>query len=328
MRQPPIPTSSLLLLSLLPAAQAAPSNTRWHPLHNHAALPICTDRAKIPNLFSLSDLRVTYTDDETLQQGNALFTLTNTHTRRAETLRCELRYNYNCEFLGTLQDRDARIWLQTDMATGGVTLTIAMPWGCDGSGSRNSRGRTRASVTGKIEARVECPQGYGRGGECRQKEGREVFGAGEVVMDRDGGSGEVVLGKKREDPPFPMTGRWNRGREEWWKTAVVTHPILGMARRGRAMAKVLAKGGEMVVNGEGGSEQKGKGERGKQQGGDGERKSAGKEKEKEKARAEEIDEKKFIDQVEHRLCSPSCLREARPEPSSGSRYTNGFRRSS
>ncbi|KAK1751028.1 hypothetical protein QBC47DRAFT_392100 [Echria macrotheca] len=36
-----------------------------------------------------------------------------------------------------------------------------------------------------------------------------------------------------------------------------------------------------------------------------------------------ISEKKMIDELEHKLCSPSCLREAIPGPESGRQWTNG-----
>ncbi|KAK0614379.1 hypothetical protein B0T14DRAFT_570318 [Immersiella caudata] len=292
------------------------SQTHTHKL-SHAALPICQPNSKLPRLFSLSHTTITYTPDESHHQGSAVFTLTNTLSKRSETLRCDLRFNYNCEFLGTPHDPDARVWVQTDMSEGRLGVTVSAPWRCDSGTTRGINGR--ASVTGTVEVKLDCVNGKGKPGECIRKE--EVFGAGEVVLDVEGAkemSEEVVLmkgGGGKQRPPFPMTGRWKKERDsEDWKGVVGGRTILGMARRGRAMAKALAhfeRKSEEEEKGEEGGKKKGKGD------GKGEKKDEG-----------VMDEKKFIDQVEHRLCSPSCLREARPEPASGSKYTKGLRKSS
>ena len=264
-----------------------------------------------------------YTDDETIRQGSAQFKLTNTQTKRSETLRCDLRYNYNCEFLGTPHDREVRVWFQANVAD--VSVTVAAPWRCDSGGrGRGSRGGRRASVTGTTEMKMECSEwavGAGTGGKC--KGGREGgLASARVVLDAEGtGEADEVRAKgKGEPPPFPMTGRYKTEK-------VVGNPIFGMARRGRAMAKALAHHQQRHPEEEEAEEGDGlKGEtklsrHEEKKGNEKEGKSKGKGKEK---RDEEVNEKRFIDQVEHRLCSPSCLREAIPEPASGSRYTNGF----
>ena len=122
----PIP----LFLAFLPLATA--TTTRWPPRQPHSALPICTEGTLVPNLWSITDLSVHYTDDETIRQGSAQFKLTNTQTKRSETLRCDLRYNYNCEFLGTPHDREVRVWFQANVAD--VSVTVAAPWRCDSGG--------------------------------------------------------------------------------------------------------------------------------------------------------------------------------------------------
>jgi hypothetical protein len=310
---PPLLPKLTLLFLLATTTTASPrsSNHPQNPTnltrkHSHAALPICQPQSKLPRLFSLSRTTITYTDDESAHQGTAVFTLTNTLSKRSETLRCDLRFNYNCEFLGTPHDAETRVWVQTDMNKGELGVTVSAPWRCDSGHA----GRRKASVTGTVEVKLDCVNGRGKAGECKRE--REVFGAGEVVLDVDGVEeveDAVVKGKQR--PPFPMTGRWKGEREaEDWKGVVGGRAaILGMAGRGKAMAKALAH-----------FEEKGKEEAGK---------DTGEEKGEEKKKDEGVmDEKKFIDQVEHRLCSPSCLREAMPEPASGSRYTKGLRKSS
>ncbi|KAK4445135.1 hypothetical protein QBC34DRAFT_441875 [Podospora aff. communis PSN243] len=322
---PTLPTTLLLfLLSTTSTTTASPRARSNHPQnptlpgkptthkHSHAALPICNPQSKIPRLFSLSHTKITYTPDESTHQGTAVFTLTNTLTKRSETLRCDLRFNHNCEFLGTPHDGDTRVWVQTDMSKGELGVTVSAPWRCDSGREVRGGRRQKASVTGTVEVKLDCVDGRGKPGSCVREE--EVFGTGEVVMDVDGFVEEEseVGGKGKQRPPFPMTGRWRGEGGDDWKGVVGGKAILGMAKRGRAMAKALAH-----FEGKGKDVGKEKGE-GKEDG-----KGKGKKKDE-----EVMNEKKFIDQVEHRLCSPSCLREARPEPASGSRYTKGLRISS
>lgn len=332
------PSRLTLLVSAL-AGSAHAAITPWSFLNRHAPRPgeACTSGATIPNLWSVSDLVVAYTEDETIRKGNASFTVTDTRSHRTQHLRCTLRFNYLCEFLGTPDDKGLHIWVQVNLLA--TAITFNQPWECDGG--------IKAQVTGTADVPLLCPEdgALQHGLSCRSG-GEPNFTDGSVVLVDEPelppapasapapptapevsptlqGRGFVPP----PPPPYPIPERdiKVREREALGSAAGIAmhNRLMGMARRGRTMAHALAhydlrhREPEKIKDRLSDKEKEG-----------GEAKSGkieDKEKMEKKEDQEPPSEKKLIDELEHRLCSPSCLREATPGPESGRAWTNGRR---
>ena len=330
----------------------------------HAALPVCVPDQKIPHLWEISSFVVNYTPDETVRKGNASFTITNSLTGKTEELECSLRFNYLCEFLSTAGSRPGdsgsggegkeegqgrNIWVQVNLLS--ASLTISESWDCD-PGVDVGKGGYR--VTGMVEVPLVC-------GEETLEEGRSCFGSGGgseggvaggdgeieekkkgdvssgVGVDGSGDKSDGALEKRgpvgASSPPYPVPES-NKDSSEG-KGFVLRNPILGMARRGRAMAAALAhhelhfsesSKAETEADGLKGETKMEIKDKKKKKKTEKKKEIKDKKDDKKEKKVEEMNEKRFIDQVEHRLCTPSCLREALPEPASGSRYTDGLKK--
>ncbi|KAK3386797.1 hypothetical protein B0H63DRAFT_140891 [Podospora didyma] len=151
-------------------------------------VPACVDSETIPNLWSVQELSVTYTDDELVSQGNASFILSNHVTRYTESLRCSLRANYVCEFHGTPGDKDLEIWVQLNLQL--ASITISEPWACDAGSSGVS-----AHVVGTAEVMLVCPENVERGLTCHSDGDPDYNGMAD---------GSVVL----TSPPSKKRAAW------------------------------------------------------------------------------------------------------------------------
>ncbi|KAK5653417.1 hypothetical protein OQA88_8902 [Cercophora sp. LCS_1] len=368
--------ASLILALLLTSSLASPTPFLYPipqpPSAPQPPQPRQTCTKSIPNLWSITDFVAHLTDDETVAKGNATFTLVNTQTGNKEELKCNLRFNYLCEWLPTPGDKETNVWLA--MNEGRAAVTVNQGWSC---------GETKSRVTGVVEVPVKCEGGECKGigsgdgevldgGELRRRvvkggglklvgvEGTKVRGRavvekekvdGKVAVNADGDwarkGGLVLKGLERRAkveepsskklqkravvPPYPMPKAHEVKEQD-------ANGFLGMARKGRAMAQAWGhhKGKNPwveVFQGRGGNG----GRVMESKGGQVKKVDDKKEHKEEKPREDErgkdekkkddpVSEKKLIEQMEHRLCSPSCLREAIPEPDSGHQYSDGRRK--
>jgi hypothetical protein len=134
---PPTLTTVLGLLSLLQPTSAA-------VLPRQTPTPLCTLGAKIPKLYTFSDLHIDYAATGA-GSSNASFTITNTQTNTTEALSCPLRISYQCQFNGTPKNPTLTVWLQLNLA---AYFSFLDTKECDGK---------TASITGQAEMPFTCP---------------------------------------------------------------------------------------------------------------------------------------------------------------------------
>jgi len=139
---------------------------------------VCSEGTNIPNLWSFQSLVVDYTEDETVRQGNASFSITNTLTSRTDNLRCSLIFNSLCEVFGTPSDKDLHIWVQVNW--GAAAITIAQPWKCDNIDAKDT------SVIGMTEVELLCPETTLEEGRSCRSDQAPTFVSGTVQISHDG----------------------------------------------------------------------------------------------------------------------------------------------
>ncbi|KAK0610137.1 hypothetical protein B0T17DRAFT_658662 [Bombardia bombarda] len=212
-------TATLALQGYIQNAQAGLIVPRDTP----STLEACANGATIPNLWSVQDLSVTYTNDETIGPGRANFTISNTQTNYTETIRCNLRANYVCELKGTPGDKDLHLWLQVNLQDGSVTFDH--PWPCDGGS---------AFVIGMARLHLTCPEDFETTLSC-YGEATPAFATGSVVL-----AAKSPFDQKKH-VEIPNERRDDAGKGSLTKRAsnIDTHPAV-LARRGRAMAQAAA----------------------------------------------------------------------------------------
>ncbi|KAK0705700.1 hypothetical protein B0H67DRAFT_687817 [Lasiosphaeris hirsuta] len=248
----------------------------------------CVAGQTLPGLWTIGSMTIAYTPDELARSGNATFTLTSSLTSPAttETVRCALRFNSLCELAGTPADPDLHLWLQVNLQV--ASVTVNHPWACDGVAAGASY------VAGTADVVLECP-------EESLDDGLVCVGGGGRV------DGSVVL-------PEAQGGEW--GGVGGWAAGKY---LVGAARRGRAMAHALAH----IDTVQPGSEKAGA-DKFEPARFDPEEREKSKEEAGQEVSVQSLitqgDEKVMIDELEHRLCSPSCRNEAIPGPASGVRY--------
>ncbi|KAK0634306.1 hypothetical protein B0T17DRAFT_611345 [Bombardia bombarda] len=137
----------------------------------------CADNTVFPKLWTVEILLVKYTTDETVGQGSARFTISNSRTNYTETIECALRYNSICDTEGTPGDSSLNVYMQILMND--AYVTIRQP--CENNSSSYVVGMTEVWLKCLVCFAASCPD---RPTSC--------VGDGEGVAD---GSIEVV------DPP-------------------------------------------------------------------------------------------------------------------------------
>jgi len=385
-------------LALVGSSATTPSSRSRSRLHNpnlniiarREGEEACNAGTNIPNLWSISDLTVAYTEDETVRKGNASFTVTDTRSKRVQHLQCTLRFNYLCEFLGTPEDKELYIWVQVNLLAAAITVT--QPWSCEGI--------SKSQVTGTADVPLVCPdRSLEEGLACKSGNTPSLIDGSVVLLDsaepvpqpepnpapvltprrrRRGRQFETqVLNTERrrfngenahvqpralhrrgslpppppplppvprkpeiERAPYPIPERDIKAKEytpnplSGSASLAMHNRLMGMARRGRAMAHALAHYdlrhrepeniSPSLSPGSGHVDGKDKKEK---ESGDGDTKGNKSKEQEQEGKKEPLSEKTLIDELEHRLCSPSCLRETTPGPESGREWTDsGSRR--
>ena len=83
--------------------------------------------AVIENLWTVDNLQVNYTNDETVRLANVTFVLLNTQTKYRETVGCSLRFNSICEIDGTPGDKQLSLYVQFMLDVAYITITQPVP---------------------------------------------------------------------------------------------------------------------------------------------------------------------------------------------------------
>jgi len=154
------------VLSFLTVVEAAPP-PHWH--HNiRQALPeFCINGATVRNLYAFNDLKIYYSGSGS---GNATFSLTNMETKQTETLSCNLRIAYQCQFDGTPGNKDLQVWLQLNLA---AYFSFSQNRACNG---------TTGTVMGAAEMMFNCPDTPIEQGMTCVGEGGPVYANGTVEI--------------------------------------------------------------------------------------------------------------------------------------------------
>lgn len=164
----------LAALSLLSCCAQAATLRHYSP--RQSSKDLCTDGATIPNLWLVKDLKVAYAQNDGDPPSNASFSLTNTWTNVTETLRCNLRANYQCQFSGTPQNSNIVIWLQLNLA---AYFTMEETQKCDGK---------TASIVGMAEMSLVCTDSSLEEGMTCAGGGEPEYASGTVSLAAPSGS--------------------------------------------------------------------------------------------------------------------------------------------
>lgn len=94
--------------------------------------PRADPRCEVPS-WSVQDVSVTYSDDDTETPGLASFNITNSVTHQHESLTCQLLYNTLCRIEGTPLDKDLHIYLQVNLWV--AVIHFSQTWTCKETGT-------------------------------------------------------------------------------------------------------------------------------------------------------------------------------------------------
>ncbi len=154
------------------------------PIHLTLATPIlhpgllprledtCTEGVKIPNLWSAHDLKIIYSTDDGRTPSNASFAITHTRTNVTESLRCNLRANYQCSFNGTPKNPNLSIWLQLNLL---AYFSFTESQACEGK---------TASIMGMAEMELFCDDVPLEDGRTCTGETKPAFATGTVEVEQ------------------------------------------------------------------------------------------------------------------------------------------------
>ncbi|KAK3293730.1 uncharacterized protein B0H64DRAFT_219011 [Chaetomium fimeti] len=116
------------------------------------AAPACSNGATIEDLWLVTQVNVTNSNDALVEPGSASWTITNTFTNVTERLTCSLLAGYRCEMDGTPEDDSFHIWLQINLNVASFTFNQTLPCGSEAASET-------AYAIGGVELYLTCGEG-------------------------------------------------------------------------------------------------------------------------------------------------------------------------